>query len=58
MDCPPRNWGVDKLVVSADKVVDSRITVEEMEARISAQKEQEKAKKAKPKKDEIKAEET
>lgn len=55
-----RELGLDKLIVSADSLIRSRITVEEMAKRIEAAKEAEKAekaKKAKPK-EEIKAEET
>ncbi|HEY3275768.1 MAG TPA: CoB--CoM heterodisulfide reductase iron-sulfur subunit B family protein [Syntrophorhabdaceae bacterium] len=54
----PKALGLDKLIVSADHIVRSRITVQEMEQRKQAEIEKEKAAKAKPKKDEIKAEET
>jgi len=56
----PAELGLDKLIVSADSLIKSRITVEEMAKRVEAAKEAEKAekaKKAKPK-EEIKAEET
>jgi len=56
----PSELGLDKLIVSADSLIKSRITVEEMAKRVEAEKEAQKAeksKKAKPK-EEIKAEET
>ena len=54
----PRELGLDKLIVSADRLVSSRITVDELARRVSAEKENEKAVKVKPRKEEIKEEET
>lgn len=54
----PKELGIDKLVVSADALIASRITVEEMEQREAAAKAEEKAKKAKAKEDDKKTEET
>ncbi len=54
----PEELGLDKLIVSADSLIHSRMTVQEWTERQNAEKEKEKAAKAKPKKDEIKAEET
>ena len=48
----PKELGMDKLIVPADAIVRSRITVEEMAERVNAEKEREKAARAKPKKEE------
>lgn len=53
----PKELGLDKLVVSADHIVRSRITVEELAKREAAAKAEEKPKKAKAKED-TKTEET
>lgn len=53
----PKDLGMDKVVVSADDVVRSRITVEELAKREAAAKAEEKPKKAKAKED-TKTEET
>jgi len=47
----PRELGLDKLIVSADELVQSRITVEESARRKAALEEEEKARKAKKKED-------
>ncbi|TFG61877.1 MAG: heterodisulfide reductase subunit B [Nitrospirales bacterium] len=54
----PKELGMDKLIVSADELVSSRITVEEMALREAAAKAEEKPKKAKQKQDDTKTEET
>jgi heterodisulfide reductase subunit B len=54
----PKELGLDKLVVSADELVRSRITKEELAEREAAAKEAAKPKKAKAKEDDTKTEET
>ena len=54
----PKELGLDKLNVSADALVRSRITVEELAQRKAAAEAEEKAKKAKKKDDNTKIEET
>jgi heterodisulfide reductase subunit B len=54
----PKELGLDKLIVSADDLVRSRITVEELAEKKAAAEAEEKAKKAKQKEDKTKTEET
>ncbi len=54
----PKELGLDKLVVSADALIKTRITKEELAKREAALKAEEKARKAKRKEDDTKAEET
>ena len=54
----PKELGLDKLIVSADALIRTRITVEELAKKEAALKAEEKAKKAKPKENDTTAEET
>jgi heterodisulfide reductase subunit B2 len=54
----PKELGLDKLIVSADNLVRSRITVEELAERKAAAEAEERAKKAKSKEEKTKTEET
>jgi len=54
----PQGTGLDKLIVSADALIGTRITVEELAQREAARKAEEKAKKVKPKEDDTKPEES
>ncbi|MBA4417684.1 MAG: heterodisulfide reductase subunit B [Syntrophus sp. (in: bacteria)] len=54
----PKELGIDKLIVSADDLIRSRITVEELAQNKAAAEAEEKARKAKQKEDKTKTEET
>jgi len=54
----PKELGLDKIIVSADALIGTRITVEELAQREAARKAEEKAKKVKPKEDDTKPEES
>jgi len=54
----PKELGIDKLIVSADNLVRSRITIEELAQKKASAEADEKAKKVKQKEDKTKTEET